>query len=116
MPTFAPITLERFITEDFFTLLGLEDMSEEGKAEILEALNKTVQARVYAQMYEQLTDEQQEHLDDLAPGQMVAYLQSIGFDVAKIIAEESVNYRMEVAKLYESILAPMFIEVPEDKE
>lgn len=107
MGQLQPITFERFLTEDFFSLLGLEDLSEEAKADIIDSLNKTVQARVYATMYERLSVAQREKLDSLPAGEIIPYLQELGFDIPEMVYQESLRYRLEVAKMYETVTAPL---------
>ncbi len=43
----APLTLRRFAEEDFFTLVGMQSLTDAEKTQILQDINDTVQARVY---------------------------------------------------------------------
>lgn len=108
----ATIDLQRFLEEDFFTLLGLENMEEEAKRQVIDALEKTVRARVFVRISETLDEEQNATLDTLESEQIIPYLLSLGIDIPSLLIEEAIQYRMEVAKLYESILAPFLLRSP----
>ena len=93
--------------EDFFTLLGLENLSDQEKEEISETLSKTVHAKVYAKLMETLSQEEQEKFENLAPEDMIPFLMELGFDLPTLIIEESINYRLEVASIYGIVVAPL---------
>jgi VIT1/CCC1 family predicted Fe2+/Mn2+ transporter len=92
----SPITLDRFLTEDFFTLLGMEELPEEKKQLYLDMMSRTVLARVFQAISAELSAEERAELDQISSEEMVDYLQQKGFDVATLILNEAMRYRAEV--------------------
>ena len=107
MGTMKSVTLERAATEDFFSLVGLEEISEEDKDQILESMTKTVYARVYGYIYAQLSPEEQRHLDALDPEHLIEFFIQCGFNVPEMLTEEAINYRVELAKMFELATTPI---------
>lgn len=98
----SAITLERYLTEDFFTLIGLQDLPQEEKDALLEKMNQTVLARVYSAVQEQLDPAERAELDALSPEKIAEFFESRGFNVVKLVMDEAMRYRMELARSFEA--------------
>jgi hypothetical protein len=106
MASTPPLTLENAASEDFFSLVGLQDIDDEQKSEILESMTTTVYSRVYGYIYYQLTPEERKEMDILSTERMIDYLVSKGFDVPEMLVTEAANYRIELAKMFELATTP----------
>lgn len=100
MPT-SVSTLDEIMTEDLFSLLGLQGIPDFEKEEILENMNKTVHARVFNTVMTELSAEERAEFDDLSSEKIIPYLTEKGFDVPRMIVQESIAYRVELVKLFE---------------
>lgn len=95
-----PITTERLLTEDLFTLLGMEHLSDSEKADILAKVDQTINLRVYRAITDELSDENLEKLDRMEAAQIVPFLESLGYNMRQLIAQEALTYRIELSSLY----------------
>jgi len=92
------LDIDRFLNEDFFTLLGLSEVKEEEKANLLEKLGRVVLARAYAIAIELIPENQRESVADLPPDEMIPFFFEQGIDIPAIVGDESLRYRAEVAQ------------------
>lgn len=99
------ITIERLLTEDIFSLVGLEGLSDDEKNQLLDDMQRTVVARVYSLVLAGLSDQDRAAFEALPPEQIEDYLSERGISLATLIAEESVRYRVELATLLEQVVA-----------
>lgn len=97
----SEITLDEILTEDLFTLLGMEGLADEEKKEMLEKISTTIHARVYSAIYEKLSEHERDMLNELPSEKLLAYMQEQGFNVPEMILEETILYRMELVKSFE---------------
>ena len=93
------LDLERFLNEDFFSLLGIEDISEEEKIALGDRLLQTVLARTYAAAILQLPLAERDQAADMSPDDMIPFFAERGIDLTGIIITESVGYKAELAQL-----------------
>jgi len=100
------ITPQQFATEDFFTLVGLADISDEDKQEILESMSKTVHARVYSNIYAELDEQEQEEMNSTPTTKLIPFLRAKGFDLEEMIVEEALKYRLELATMFDLAVHP----------
>ena len=100
------LTIERILKEDFFSLVGLQDITDEEKMEILESMNKTVQARAYLKVSEQLDPDERIVLDHKTGDELMQYLADKGIDLVNTVMEEAVKYRLELATLFQVATTP----------
>ena len=101
------LTLKRVAEEDFFSLVGLSDLSDEKKEEILAAINKTIFTRVYGYIYQEFTPELRAELDTIPAEKMILFLTEKGFNIPQMIIEETLSYRLELAKMFELATNPL---------
>lgn len=101
-----PLTLERIASEDFFTLLGLQHISAEEKEAMLEKMNETVQARVLLRILEQLSPAEQRQLDNQPTESFIEFLEQKGFNIPALYLEEALQYRLEIAQMFELATQP----------
>lgn len=95
-----PITTERLLTEDLFTLLGMEHLPDSEKADILAKVDQTINLRVYRAITEELEASDLEKLDRMDAAEIVPFLESLGYNVRQMIAQEALAYRIELSSLY----------------
>ena len=91
-------TTKDYLEKDFFTLVGLESLSDTDKQEYLEKMNQTVMGHVYEAIMSEMTDEEKDQFDAIPSDQVVAWLGEKGFDFPALILEESIRYRFQVIK------------------
>lgn len=96
----TPLTLKRVAEEDFFSLIGMDNLPDEEKEQILNDMNETVQAKVYLRIFEQLDEEGRKKMEELTGDDLAHFLVDKGFDLTGILLEEALTYRMEVATLF----------------
>lgn len=102
-----PITLNEVLNEDFFALVGLQNLAENEKTEILTSMNETVLARAYLRFTQLLQPEQVTHLDSLSVNDFFPYLEEQGIDATAIVMEEALKYRVEVVGLFSMTHPPL---------
>ena len=94
------ITFAQAASEDFFTLIGMQAMGDDEKQKLLEQMNETVIARVYLEVYKQLSDEDQQMIDTIPQEQVSNFLSERGFDLAEMVITDAISYRLELATMY----------------
>jgi hypothetical protein len=100
------ITLERLLTEDIFSLVGLEGLEDEKKAALLSDMQRTVLAKVYADILESMDEEEKTVFESLPADQIEGHLERRGIGLAELISEESVRYRVQLALAMQNLLKP----------
>ncbi len=101
-----PLTLNRLVTEDIFSLLGMQDIPESDKENLIENMEQTVLARTYGAICKELSSEDLNELDKLHGEELMNYLANKGFDVPQMMVDESVRYRMELATTFQLLITP----------
>jgi hypothetical protein len=92
-----------FIDKDILELLNLQNAPEEKKAEIIKDMLATIQNRVLARLLDNLDEAEINALEVLIDNQQEKdvedFLLKKDFDVKKVAAEESLNYKVEIINL-----------------
>ena len=107
MASIPDITVERFLEEDLFTLLGLPDISQEDKDEITEKLNDTVLMRVYAKILSQISEEEGLKLESVPSEEIISYIEGLGFNLSEMLVEELLTFRLELVTMYSLTVSPL---------
>jgi hypothetical protein len=102
----ATTLFQRIATEDIFSLLGLQGLSDDKKEEVLDQMYKTVVARVYTSLRDSLSEADRARFDSQEAEAMPAFLQEVGIDIDAMVAEEAVRYRVELATMVDMLIAP----------
>ena len=96
-------TFEELLGEDIFTLLGIPDAPDEKKAEILETMTTTLDARVVNRVASALSEEDAKRFNDLAEHGdkqvLVDFLVDQNIDLPLIVSEEATRLRVEIVEL-----------------
>lgn len=98
-------TLERLLTEDIFSLVGMGSLSDDEKNTILDDMQHTVMARVYATILAGMSEADRTTFDTLSGDQLEQYLDEHGINLTAQIAEETVRYRLELATAFQEVVA-----------
>lgn len=98
--------LNDILDKDIFELIGGERLPEEKKKELYEKIGQTIENRAIARIDDSLSDQDRGEwlklLDEDNKVKMEEFLKSKNIDVAKIIVEEALVYKLEITKLFES--------------
>lgn len=102
----AEITIDKVLNEEFFSLVGLESITEDEKETILQKMNETVQARVYLGIMEKLDEDERTVMDRKNGDELLNFLVEKGFDLPEMVIEEALKYRLELAHLFQIATSP----------
>ena len=98
---------EDFFNQDILTLLGLEALSDEEKAEQYQKMLQTVENRVLERVIRSLESEALEHfkqlIDSGSDEELGKFMASQRIDLAKIVAEEALAYKIEISTLADAL-------------
>jgi hypothetical protein len=85
-----------------FTLLGIDDASQQAKDELLADMLETVESRVFLRVMEALDDEAIERMDALTDAGDHAAVRTLlaehDLDLAQLMAEETMFYKAELVE------------------
>jgi len=101
-----PLSLNRLVTEDIFSLLGLQELPDAEKETLLASMEQTVLARVYGAICDELESNELNELDGLHGEPLMQYFANKGFDIPQMMVDESVRYRMELATTFQLMTTP----------
>jgi hypothetical protein len=96
------INYKEVLDADILKLLGAEKASDEDKQKIYQTAFATVENRVMARIFDQLTDEdikQWESIDENDKEAMRSFMNEKGVDLPKLYAMEAITYKSELASL-----------------
>lgn len=103
VPVSATLTPEEILNRDILELMGVQDMPEDKKAELYEAMVDTIHTRAVARIDDVLTDEDalkmKEIIDTGEAEQFHAFLLSKGIDIGQIYTDEIMLYKVEMTEL-----------------
>lgn len=99
------LDLDRFVKEDLFTLLGMQNISKEEKLALARDLTQVIYARVYAAAIKSLSIEDRDQAASMLPEEMIPFFAEHDIDLAEMLIEESLSYRAELAQLMLGIQA-----------
>lgn len=93
--------------QNIFTALGLDNLPEEKKAELLKDMTELVEKRVMARIVEEMSVEQKEEFDKLVennanPEEINVFLQNGFPNFLKIFEEETNRVRSEMLSMGEA--------------
>ncbi len=95
------------LNQDILKLMGAENLPQEKKQEIYQKMIQTVQNRTIAKVLDQLSEQDAEEwkkiLDTGDKAKAEEFLKARQIDVAKIMLEESIIYKTEMAGLAHQI-------------
>ena len=91
------------LDKDLLEILKMQGISEDAKAEFYEKMTQTIQNRVICRIDNRLNDaERQEWLeliDQNDHDRMEGFLKAKNIDIAKLMVEEAIVYKMQIASL-----------------
>jgi len=97
------INYEDIIEKDILEILGAKNMPEEEKRNLYTKMLETIQKRVMIRINDRLTEEEREEwkkiLDDGNREEADKYLLDHGLEVPKLMAEEALILKTELAEL-----------------
>lgn len=97
--------LNDILDKDIFELIGGENLSEEKKKELYLKIGETIENRVIARIDDRLNEQEREEwlklIDEGDKAKMEEFLRSKNIDVAKMMVEEALIYKMEIVSLFE---------------
>ena len=96
------ITIDAILNEDLFELLGLEGLSDTEKEGLLTAMNDTIQARLFLSITEELSPADRTIMDGLNGEDLAKFLESKEIDVFGRLIEEAIQYRLELATIFQA--------------
>ena len=108
-PLVPLLDVQRFLSEDFFTLTGLQDLTDKEQEAVVEQIKKAVLARTYLSIVKMIPLELRKDFSRLPDYEMVPFAEEHGINVGEILVEEGIRYRAEVAQL---LLAASAYQVP----
>ncbi len=92
-----------FIEKDILELLHLENAPEDKKAAVIKDMIETIQNRVLARLLDSLNEPEIDTLEVMIDAHqeenVEKFLMQKDFDVKKVTAEESINYKAEIINL-----------------
>lgn len=96
-------TVDELMGDDIYTLLGIEDASEERKRALLEQITNLVDARVARRISDSLSEEEAEEFGRIANNgnsqEVIDFLVSKNMNLPAIVSEEAIRARVEVVTL-----------------
>ncbi|HSI21037.1 MAG TPA: hypothetical protein VLA04_05065 [Verrucomicrobiae bacterium] len=101
-----PISANQLATEDIFSILGLQSLTQEEKDIILQKMEQTVLARVYGTILADLHEGEIENFENLHGEDLMRFIAQKGFDIEQMVVEESIRYRMELAMVFQVTTTP----------
>lgn len=94
-------SVKDLLEEDIFKLLGVEDASEDKKTKLLASMIKTVDARIINRVSDSMEEKEAKKFGEIAETgdskKLVDFLVKQDIDLPKIISEEVIRYRVEIA-------------------
>lgn len=95
--------LQDVLDKDLLELLGAKNMPDEQKQELYLKMAHTVENRVIARIDDKLDDTSREEfvklIDAGDKAKVEDFLRSKGMDIAKMMVEEALMYKMEITSL-----------------
>jgi hypothetical protein len=92
--------VEDIFDKDILELLGGENLPPEEKQKLYDKMLETIRFRVIASIDEMLSDEDREQwknlFDTADQNQIDLFLKQRNIDIAKLMAEEALKYKMEM--------------------
>ena len=96
--------LNDILDKDIFELIGGKELSEEKKKELYLKIGETIENRAIARIDDKLSDAEKEEwlklIDAGDKAKMEEFLKSKNIDVAKLVVEEALIYKLEIASLF----------------
>lgn len=97
------INYQEVIEKDIFDILGAKNMSDDQKQKIITKALETIQTRAMMRISDKLSEadvsEWKKIIDSKGNTEAAKFLESKGIDVAKILLEEALIYKTELAQL-----------------
>lgn len=97
--------LNEIFEKDVLELIGGESLPQGKKQELYTKMAETIENRVIARIDDTLNDQEREEwgriIDSADKVKMDEFLRSKNIDVAKMMVEEALIYKMEITGLYE---------------
>jgi len=95
--------VREILEKDVLGLIGGQDLPQEKKEELYLKMADTIKNRVIARIDDQLSDSERQEWGNLADIgdkiKMEEYLDSKNIDVPKLVAEEAIIYKTQIALL-----------------
>ena len=87
--------------KDIFTLLGVPDASQDQKDRLMDTVMQSVNNRVFSRVLDMIDDESAPELEKLLEndGDVAAFLQGEGINLATVTAQEALLYKTELITL-----------------
>ena len=102
----STLTVDRILGEDIFSLLGIPDISPEQKQLMMRDMSETIEARFYTAVYEALPEAVREQMETLSPVETALLLEKNGIDPDRMLQEQAMLYRAELASLMDVAVNP----------
>lgn len=97
--------LNDILDKDIFELIGGKDLYEEKKKELYLKIGETIENRAIARIDDRLSEQEREEwlkiIDENNKAKMEEFLKSKNIDVAKLVVQEALIYKLEIAGLFE---------------
>ncbi len=90
------LNIDTSILEPLLNDLGVTDMSEEAKVQLLQKIETLLRNRILLRMAEDLTPELLEQIADLQDEQVIQVLSENDYDLPSVMAEQALALREEL--------------------
>jgi hypothetical protein len=102
--------IKNLLEKDLLELIGGADLPPQKKQELYAKMAETVQNRVIARIYDQLSEEEGQELDKLIDSgdknQVDEFLKNKNLDITSLLTQEAIIYKAEMVNLFKANRAP----------
>src|SRR3989344_8460155 len=96
------VSIQELVEKDFFTLAGLDKLSDEEKDALLENILNTIRNRVVIRIIESFPENERPHFDSVLQGEneeeISTLLTNRRVDVDQLVAEESLIFKSQLLR------------------
>jgi len=102
--------IKNLLEKDLLELIGGADLPPQKKQELYAKMAETVQNRVIARIYDQLSEEEGQELDKLIDSgdknQVDEFLKNKNLDITSLLTQEAIIYKAEMVNLFKATPDP----------
>ena len=109
LPPYQNSLVDTLLSGDFFEAVGMANLPLTEKTDMLATMTETVCARVFTQIYQSLSEEDQERIKQIEKDTFEDFLEERGINLVSCMVEEALRHRLEVIMVYKTATTPDFI-------
>jgi hypothetical protein len=106
---------EQLFDGDIFSAIGLQDLDDAEKQELLANMTKTVFARVFLQISETLESQDRITFSELEVPALIPFLEERGINIVDMLVEEAARYRQEIIMVFLTAENPYLEETADER-